>query len=230
MKVAIVTPYKGENYNILSRCHNSVLSQIYSNITHIFVADGNSHPYVTNLKNINHLISTSSHNDAGATPRSLGAISAFSLGFDAVAFLDADNTFEPNHISSMVDIYEKSSCSIVTATRNICDLHGNIMYVDNTESNGVDFCDTNCLFIGKPALHTLTYWVTDQSSRLWSDRIYWSAILHYNIPRSHCESPTVNYYSKWAAHYVNAGITPPDQSVWIDNNDGVLIHRKHNTI
>lgn len=227
MKVAVVTPYHQEDASILLRCHHSVKIQTYTSVTHIFVADGNPSDLIESLENVEHMIMPFGHDDAGATPRALGAISAFSRGYDAVAFLDADNTFSPDHISRMVSLMDEKT-AVVSSTRNICTEDGEIMYVDLIESNGVDFCDTNCLFIGKRILHLLTYWITDKSIRLWSDRQFWSVVKQSGATIKRSDIPTVNYHSRWAWHYQQAGRTPPAHSVWISTDQsGSLAHKKH---
>lgn len=225
-KVAVVTPYHNENIDVLTRCHRSVVAQTYGNLQHFMVGDGNSNPVIQNWSNIQHITLPRSHNDAGATPRTIGAISAFSQGFDAVAFLDADNTFENSHINAMLSLF--GSRDLVTATRNICDLSGRVLYADTIESDGENFCDTNCLFLSKNCLYLLPYWIVPPEYRLWSDRNFWGALVQANLKRVHCKTPTVNYYTRWAWHYQHAGQTPPEESVWIDkDSNGGLIHTRH---
>lgn len=229
MKVAVVTPFYTESVEILLRCVNSVASQTVDNIEHILVADGVEKPRLPRYLDREVIVLPKCHADAGATPRAIGAISCFSRGFDAVAFLDADNTYQSNHLECMIGLMEQYKSSVVTATRNICDLDGTVMYVDRVESDGDKFCDTNCLFIGKPTINLLTYWITQPGLQLWSDRQFWSAICQTNIAKIHCSLPTVNYHSKWAWHYSFAGIEPPANSVWIDVSEGRLVHTHHST-
>lgn len=228
MRVAIVTPYHDESDDILTRCHLSVQNQTYTDIFHLFVSDGNPSSYVKNLAGIGNIDLYTSHGDAGATPRCIGAVSAFSTGFDAVAFLDADNTYVNTHVEKMVSTMRCGRYDVVAATRNICDVDGNILYVDRIESDGDNFCDTNCLFIGKSTLHLLTYWVTDPAYQLWSDRAFWAAIKQTNLSVGFCLVPTVNYNSRWAWHYQQAGKIPPPDSVWMSiDPTGKLIHSHH---
>lgn len=228
MKVTVVTPYHREPDILLERCIHSVSRQSYQHLTHLLVADG--HPKnISCDANTQHMVLPVEHADAGATPRAIGAISAFSQGADAVAFLDADNTFQTWHIDMMCRHMQVNDVQVVSATRNICDLSGTVMYVDHVESTGDEFCDTNCMFIGRSCLNLLSYWITDQAMRLWSDRIFWSSITQHKIKKTHCAIPSVNYHTKWAWHYQQAGIEPPADSVWIDfNADGSLKHTKHN--
>jgi glycosyltransferase involved in cell wall biosynthesis len=225
MKVAVVTPYYTESDSILDRCCESVNRQTYQ-CQHILVADGK--PKSNIRSTVEHIVLPTSHNDAGATPRAIGAISAFSRGYDAVAFLDADNTYQSTHIEIMVGLMLTAHADVISATRNICDMDGKLLYIDTIESTGKDFCDTNCLFLGKRVINLLSYWITDKERRLWSDRQFWSAITQSEYQKQHSSTPTVNYYSKWAWHYQHAGKIPPADSVWISVSDtGSLIHTTH---
>ena len=226
MKVAVITPYYAEDTAALTRCHMSVKMQTYQNCVHIMVADGDPHPMVAKWKDIEHITLSQCHYDAGATPRAIAAMSAFSRGFDAVAFLDADNTYTVDHLKTMVDLIGNND--VVTATRNICTVAGDLLYVDTIESNGEQFCDTNCMFFTKDLLHLLPSWITAPENRLWSDRYFWAAVIQNNFRRVHSSTPTVNYHSRWAWHYQHAGKTPPEGSVWIATaSDGTLIHQQH---
>jgi len=226
MKIAVVTPYFTESSAILKRCHESVMSQSYKNVVHIMIADGHPNLSIADMPNVEHIILSDCHEDAGATPRAIGAISAFSRNFDAVAFLDADNTFTVSHLETMVNAAGDND--VVTATRNICDTNGVVMYTDTIESTGSEFCDTNCLFIKNTILHLLTHWIATADRRLLSDRQFWNVIANSTANRVHITVPTVNYYSKWSWHYEQAGMVPPADSVRFGYlNDGTLIQHKY---
>jgi len=228
MKIAVVTPYYSESIDVLVRCKKSVSNQTYD-CRHIFVADGRPNDWLSTWKDSDHIVLSTSHADAGATPRAIGAISAFSQGYDAVSFLDADNTYGPSHIETMVKIAKQNNCDVVSATRNIVSKFNNeFLYVDTIESNGTDFCDTNCLFLTSRLLHIMTGWITDKNQALAGDRIFWNLIAsNSNIKRSHSSTPTVNYYTKWAWHFQQANVTIPDDSIWMkqDSSGKVTVHK-----
>jgi glycosyltransferase involved in cell wall biosynthesis len=227
MQVSIITPYYQENVETLLRCYRSIKNQNYTIIRHVFIADGHQNTSIKSLSDICHLELPMSHHDAGATPRAIAALSEFSNGADAIAFLDADNTFESNHIETLVSIMKITKADVVTATRNICDRTGSVLYTDNIESNGTDFCDTNCYLIYRSIKHLLGYWVVDQSQKLLSDRYFWAAIKNSQAKIVHSTLPSVNYYSKWAWHYHHAGVPIPLESVWINTHDNIITHEKH---
>jgi glycosyltransferase involved in cell wall biosynthesis len=227
MKVAMITPYHRESVEVLKKCHASVAAQSHHNVTHIMVADGEPHPWCRTVP-VEHMILPCSHRDAGATPRALAAISAFSRGYDAVGFIDADNWIDPDHVASMLETLNHTGGDGVIATRRIHAMDGSELYVDNIESNGVNMVDTNCMFLGRKSLHLMTYWVTVPEMRLWSDRAFWDVVKKANLTITRCTKPTVAYVSRWAWHYQHAGVPIPPSAVWIDQDEqGNLIHTRH---
>ena len=230
MKVAIITPYYKEPVAILKRCHRSVLDQTYSNVTHIMVADGHKKSICGDWT-VEHMILPASHHDAGATPRAIAAISAFSRGYDAVGFIDADNWIDSNHVTKMLETIKTADAQAVIATRRIHAVDGRELYVDRVESNGSNMVDTNCMFLTRDLLHLMSYWVVEPGKQLWSDRYFWSAVQKSGARIASCLEPTVAYCSKWAWHYQYAGEVPPPDSVWINQDEaGNLTHILHKDI
>lgn len=227
MKVAVVTPYHAEPIDMVKRCHDSVRNQTASDVRHILVADGRPRVLLDSWK-ADHYKLPLSHNDAGATPRAIGALSAFSHGYDVVMFLDADNWYYTNHVRVLLDILSESGADAVIATRNIHKPDGTFMYTDNIESNGENMIDTNTWAVTKKSKDLLSSWIVEPSQRLWSDRYFAKAMVDggMRIARSH--EPTVAYATKWAWHYHHANLPIPGDAVWIDKDaDGNLIHTTH---
>jgi hypothetical protein len=50
--------------------------------------------------NVRHIRLGRPHNDAGNTPRGLGALLAVSEGYDGIGLLDADNWYDEDHIAA----------------------------------------------------------------------------------------------------------------------------------
>ena len=227
MKVAIITPYHSEDAATLRRCHDSVLAQTYGNMRHIMVSDGNPHPMVDKL-DVDHYKLPRAHGDAGATPRAMLALSAFSQGYDAIGFIDADNYLKPNHVETMVSVLEQSRADGVVATRVIHSQDDREMYVDTIESNGENMIDTNSWFLTRKSLPAMASWIVEPGQRLWSDRHFANAVMSSGLALVRCEQPTVVYVTKWAWHYQHAGWPIPDGAVWINQAaDGTLTHVKH---
>ena len=218
MRVAVVTPYYNETDQQLERCIESVVNQSYHDVTHIMVADGMAHSWQPSSNRFEHITLPHSHGDAGATPRAIGALSAFSREFDAVSFLDADNWYEPNHIEVMVDRMSREQVDAVAATRTIYGMDGAKLYVDRIESNADNMVDTNCMFLSRRTAYFMPFWITPPSHRLVSDRVFWESAIANGMKIARSDIPTVSYVTKWAWHYHHAGVPIPDDSVWMERD------------
>lgn len=218
MRVAVVTPYYKESDSQLRRCMDSVSSQTYPS-THMMVSDGHPKTWISNTPGIDHLSSSIRHDDAGATPRAMGALSAFSRGYDAVAFLDADNWYEPTHIEYMVKTMINNDANAVVGTRKIYSMDLKELYVDHIESDGKNMVDTNCMFLSRKIMHIMSAWITEPELKMVSDKVFWQICRNNGIEFIRCEEPTVVYVSKWAWHYQFAGVDIPDDAVWLVNDE-----------
>jgi glycosyltransferase involved in cell wall biosynthesis len=208
LRVAVVTPYHGEAPEILKACRGSVRNQIYS-CTHVLVADGLPRPRMQNAGTL-HIVLPRAHHDNGNTARMIGAMSAVNQGFDAIAFLDADNWYEPDHIARMVALHRRTGAEVCTAGRMIVREDGSPMFVD-WESNGVDFTDTSCLWLTGRALTLLPLWgMMPVAAGPIGDRVFWRAVLNQGLSLAHDPSPTVAFRTRYRFHYERAGETPPD--------------------
>jgi hypothetical protein len=213
MRIAVITAYCRETIEQLERCHRSVGEQLHF-CDHILVADGHPRPEVdgwscTHLKIPN-------HNDYGDTPRIVGAVSAASLGYDAVAFLDADNWYEPHHLLSLVCLQQKTGAAILTSARMLRRSKDGSALGRCRESDGERFNDTNCYLITRPAFGILSAWAfREKSESVIGDRHFWNAVKASGIARAHSPEPTINYVTTFANHYAQNGETPPDDSKMI---------------
>ena len=227
MKVAMVTPYHTESAAVLTRCNDSVLAQTYTNVRHFMVGDGIMNPLVSTFDADSYSL-PHAHADAGATPRAMAALSAFSQGYDAVGFIDADNYLKPNHVETMVAVLQKSGADGIVATRVIHSQDDREMYIDRVESNGENMIDTNSWFLTRNAMHLMSHWITTPGQQLWSDRHFAKAVLDGGMRLVRCDEPTVVYVTRWAWHYQYAGWAVPDDAVWIHTAaDGTLSHVKN---
>jgi FkbM family methyltransferase len=223
MKVAVVTPYCTETDEILEVCLASVRNQTYSPCVHCVVADGHPNPLLKNW-DVQHIVLASTHRDNGNLARCVGAMSAVSEGFDAVAFLDADNWFREDHVSRLVELHAKTGAAVCTSGRSLHRLDGSWMRIDERESDGQRFCDTSCLCIFRQAFDLLPLWgmIPTWLSPL-CDTVMWDAILQRQIGHAHSPEPTVCFRTQYANHYRMSGEVPPPrtkepaeaQAVWL---------------
>jgi hypothetical protein len=73
---------------------------------HVIVADGFPREEVVRWP-ADHVILPREHSDIGSTPRLIGCYHAIGLGYDAVAFLDADNWYRDDHVAALVRLCDR---------------------------------------------------------------------------------------------------------------------------
>jgi glycosyltransferase involved in cell wall biosynthesis len=211
LRVAVITPYYREALSILRQCHDSVRTQTYP-CTHFLIADGHPQEEISTWSAQHHTLARS-HGDLGNTPRCLGSLSAMNQGYDAIAYLDADNWYYPNHVEVMVNLHRETAAAVCTATRSIHRVDGSLMYIDWTESDGKNHVDTNCFFLTRPAFRLLPIWaMMPPQVCLFQDRLFWQAVQLRRFQTAHHAQPTVAYRTLHQAHYHNTGDALPPES------------------
>lgn len=206
LRVATITPYFRESAEVLRQCHESVVAQTYPS-THFMVSDGIPQKEIDNWE-LEHIVLSSSHGDFGDTPRVVGALSALTLGYNAIAFLDADNWYHRKHIELMVAAHEQTGRNVCIASRAMHRLDGSFMYNLKEDDSHVDM---NCMFLVGDVTRLIPLLaVKPKPLAEVDDRIFWKCIVARNIPFVRVTAPTVAYRSAWKVHYEAMGETPPD--------------------
>jgi hypothetical protein len=211
LKIAVITPYFNESLEQLKKCHESVLSQGIE-VTHFFISDGVPNNELDKW-NCVHIKLPMSLNDFGDTPRGIGAAIASAQQYDGICFLDADNWYEPNHIPTIREVFEKYQPAVISTNRNLY-LKENGQFLGLCpECDGINFVDTSCYFFHKSAFYVCRHWLfSPKGVGILDDRIIWAEILRQNLNRVHIQQPTVNYMTDFAFHYEYFGLTPPPHS------------------
>jgi glycosyltransferase involved in cell wall biosynthesis len=215
MKVAVITPYYRERLSVLRQCHESVARQTWP-ATHYLVADGFPNDEAAKWP-VKHVALSKSHADGGNTPRCIGAISAFNSSFDAVAFLDADNWYAPDHIQSLVHACEQTGAHVAISGRTIVLDNGEVLSKPDPEDAVGAHADTSTYFITGKAAFLAPYWGM-MSPKLWpvGDRLIFSLLARFKIPTVRTKRGTLFYRSNYGAHYRMAGLEPPPKVNDID--------------
>jgi hypothetical protein len=211
MRVAVITPYYKESDEILMQCHESVAMQRHP-ATHFMIADGHPKALVAGWP-VEHIVLPRAHADNGNTPRGIGSTSAISQGFDAIAYLDADNWYRPDHLEKLIEAQRSTGAAICTCNRTMHRPDGSVLYWD-LESNGVQFVDTSCLFLTERAFRMVALWgMMPKKLSPVCDRIFWMAICASRLPRAHLRYASVAFRTRYADHYTFAGEEPPAGAV-----------------
>lgn len=199
MKVAIITPYYKESLDLLRQCHDSVMTQTAS-CDHFMVADGYANRELDSW-NVRHLSLPSGHADVGNMPRVLGSLSAFHCGYDAIAFLDADNWYRDDHVARMIDLHRATGAVVCTSERSMHRPDGSFMFVDD-KSDGRTHVDTNCYFLARAAAPVVAGWaLMPRELAAISDTIYLHSLKRARFPRAHLPEATVCYRTTWASDF-----------------------------
>lgn len=231
--VAVVTPYWGEDLALLEHCHQSVRAQTHPCL-HVLVADGRPRPEIEGWQ-AHHVILPLSHGDIGSTPRLIGCFHAIGLGVEAVAFLDADNWYEPRHIAGLMEARREQGAAFVSSGRMLWSLEGHAM-APCPLINPDSFIDTSCMLFAREAFGLLHHWVLmPDYGHLIGDRIMYHHVRQSGLPMAHVPLPTVNYRCGKAGLYqllgapIPAGVQPrPDYEAsftrWVADGQPPLLY------
>lgn len=210
MKVAIITPFHQPDDPWLQQCIRSVREQTHGDCRHVLVGDGAALPADVPSDSLLQITLNRNIGDYGDSPRTLGAIYGFSLGADAVAFLDADNWFSPDHIESLVRLHQATGAPVVVSLRNLVSLDGGLMGVCE-DSDGLTFCDTNCMFFTQQAADIATsWWRIPPHLHAIDDRVIWSRVLRARHPIARTLRASANYRTGFRFHYENFNKAVPE--------------------
>jgi hypothetical protein len=219
LKVAVVTPYHRESEAVLMRCHDSVSRLTYP-CTHIMVADGHAKPMFDHMQGVLHITLPIESADYGNTPRAIGGLLAEAHGYDAVAWLDADNWYDAHHIEKMVSAAMNfPGTQLVSCRRRFHDIDRNDLGITETEEDMGSHVDTNCWFVLRPAFCLLRFWLLPKSLAMIGDRLLLGKIIHDRFRRVATQNRTVFYQTLWASHYRQAGLPPPPGAKHLDTTD-----------
>lgn len=212
LKIAVVTPYYNEDHVILSNCHSSVMHQTYP-CTHILVADGHPKPQFDEQPKTMHVILPRTNADMGNTPRAIGGILADSYGFDAIAYLDADNWYDARHIEGLIEAHEANGqISLVTCKRRFYDLEGCELHITEADEDANQHVDTSCWMIFRPAFSLIQAWLMPKMLATVCDRIFLQKTAHERFRRFATDNRTVAFRTKFAGHYKAAGVPVPPEA------------------
>jgi glycosyltransferase involved in cell wall biosynthesis len=208
MKIAVITPYYKESTEVLYQCHQSVLTQNIS-ADHFFIADG--FPNEELMKwNVKHISLPQAHADNGNTPRGIGSILADIEGYDFISYLDADNWFHPNHLSSLLNLYQETKADICFSFRTIHTYDGIDLSIQDDDEASLEHIDTSCYFLHRTAFDALDIWL--KMPKILSpicDRIFLAGLKHKKYKFAPTKAKTVAFRSQYKSHYLRANIEPP---------------------
>lgn len=210
MKIAVVTPYYGEPEDWLRQCHDSVRSQTMA-CQHIMVADGRPDPLIDAFE-AQHIVLPQGHANYGDTPRAIGVLSAIGQGFDAIAFLDADNWYKVMHIESLIALHRETGAQVCTSGREFRRIDGSFLAIC-PYSDGELFADTSSYLFTCSAFRTAAEWgFIDPDLHPIDDRMILQAIKDNGYSRAHSWRATMCYRATSAIDYRLLGAPAPAEA------------------
>jgi glycosyltransferase involved in cell wall biosynthesis len=229
-RIAVITPYYKEETAVLWQCHQSVVSQSVD-VTHFMIADGFPNKEVDGW-NARHVLLPTAHADNGNTPRGIGSVLAEVEGYDFIAYLDADNWFHPDHLTSLMEIHEKTGADVCCTMRSFHQMDGTEMPgVREVDEEQCTHVDTSCYLLHRGAFGVLRVWTSmPRPLSPVCDRVFLAAIREQRLPMAFTKRPTVAFRSQYACHYVAAGLPAPEgakhdigvaERDWLSSPEGV---------
>ncbi len=206
LKVAVVTPYYKESPEILKKCHESVMAQTHP-CDHFLIADG--HPSPLFYKHAHHIVLPQANGDNGNTPRAIGGLLAESYGYDAVAYLDADNWYLPTHIANLASVFESRRTALICSKRLFCDMDGEMMDITDPDDDANRHVDTSCWLVTRPGFAMLRTWLMPKVLGPFCDRIFLQKARHDRFGMAFVNSKTMVFRTQYIPHYRAAGREPP---------------------
>jgi glycosyl transferase family 2 len=215
LHIAVVTPHYGVEEAWLERCRESVRSQTVP-CTHFLVNDGDPDVELEGDDRTEVVRIPGPHRDVGNAGRAVGSVCAIAQQYEAIAYLDADNWYEPEHLESLVELHLESQALVCTSTRNLYGLDGTFLEVC-PETDGVLFVDTSCMLLTRPAFGIVASWyLMPEGTRMVSDRVVLRTIKERKMSMAHTGRPTLNYTTRYAAHYEHVGKPSPPGAVKLE--------------
>lgn len=215
MKICVVTPYFRTPPDWVRQANDSVRAQSIP-ARHILVCDGSEPAQLAAFEGT-HILLGRNYQDYGNTPRLIGCYNAIAQGADAIAFLDADNWFQPDHIEGLLHYIRANNLDACSSARTLNRLDGSFLAKCPTV-NGRPYIDTSCLLVMKSAFAHLIAWVLPkQDVAAVADQEVWKHMQTMGARLGFLDRPTVCYRTRHATHYRLVGEAPPPAA--IDRHD-----------
>ncbi len=182
--------------------------------------------------NVRHVVLPCAHGDGGSTPRGIGSLLADAQGYDFIAYLDADNRFEPDHVASLVELHRSTGASVCTSFRSFHSPEGVPLGITEPAEDALQHVDTSCFLVHRSAFDLLTIWARmPQVLGPLCDRVFLAGALYHRFITASSRQRSVAFCTTYQTHYDSAGLAPPPgvkprdvlqpALTWLATRDGV---------
>jgi len=211
MKICVVTPYFQTPLAWVVQANNSVRAQSIP-AWHVLVCDGSEPAQIPAFQGT-HILLGRNYRDYGNTPRLIGCYNAIAQGAEAIAFLDADNWFQPDHLETLLHYGQANNLDACASGRALHRMDGSFL-AKCPVVNGQPYIDTYCLLVMKSAFRHMIAWVLPaQAAAAVADQEVWIHMHRMGARLGFLDRPSVCYRTRHASHYRLAGETPPPETI-----------------
>jgi hypothetical protein len=211
MKICVVTPYFRTPLDWIRQAHDSVRAQSIAAL-HVLVCDGSEPAQIPSFQGT-HILLGRNYQDYGNTPRLIGCYNAIAQGAEVIAFLDADNWFQRDHLESLLNFVRANNLDAGSSGRTLNRLDGSFLARCPTV-NGRPYIDTSCLLVMRSAFHHMIAWVLPkQETAAVADQAVWQHMQTKGARLGFLDRASVCYRTRHASHYRLAGETPPSEAI-----------------
>jgi hypothetical protein len=222
MKIFVITPYFQTEPAWLQQAHDSVRAQSVP-AHHVLVCDGSEPAQIRGFQG-SHIVLQRNYKDYGNTPRLIGCYHAIAADADAIAFLDADNWYDREHLEGLLAFARANRLDACSSGRRLHRLDGSWM-ADCTHVKAQPHIDTNCLLVMKPAFRHLIAWALfPQSLAASADNMLWAHMKGSGVRMGFLDRPTIAYRTRHAVHYELSGERPPQDAIRRSDLSGENYH------
>ncbi|WP_428485656.1 glycosyltransferase [Rhodopila sp.] len=211
MKICVVTPYFQTEPAWLQQAHDSVKAQSIP-AHHILVCDGSAPAQIQAFQG-SHIVLPRNYRDYGNTPRLIGCHHAIAAQADAIAFLDADNWFDKDHLEGLMAFAQANRLDACSSARMLHRLDGSRM-AKCPQVNARPYIDTSCLLVMRSAFQHMIAWVLfPPAVAAEADNHVWNHMKTSGARLGFLDKPTMAYRTRHAVHYQIANEAPPREAV-----------------
>jgi hypothetical protein len=219
-KICVVTPYFQTPLEWLCQANDSVRNQSIE-AHHLLICDGSPPAQIPAFYGT-HILLARNYQDYGNTPRLIGCYNAITQGADAIAFLDADNWYQPDHLQALMEFATAHRLDACASARTLTRLDGSFL-MKCPVVNGNPYIDTSCLLVMKSAFqHMIAWTLSTQEIAAVMDQEVWKHMQNNGARLGFLDRPSVCYRTRHASHYRLAGEAPPSDTI-----DRIDLHGEH---
>jgi hypothetical protein len=200
MRIAVVTPYSREEPRVVARCIKTVKAQTVP-CEHYLVADGRPLKGMEADPTLRHLVLPFAHGDGGNVARTVGGLAAAAAGCDAVAYLDVDNGYLPNHLESLQTLLASTGLPLAASWRSFHRPDGSLLKVISKEEQNGHHVDTSCWLIARDAFDLLDAWLMPTPLGPVCDRVFFEIVKFRGHAFASSRQRTVCYTTLYRSHY-----------------------------